>query len=111
MKDIVEQARKLLISEDRPNDADWLDLTEQLADEIDRLRKQPTILLEAHVSLRKQLDWRGPNGKTQGLLTLTRAEAEAILASSTDSQEGLEYPPRQPQKWEDLGGHGEGPLG
>jgi hypothetical protein len=37
------------------------------------------MLTEARASLRKQLDWRGPNGRPQGVLTLTREQAEAIL--------------------------------
>jgi hypothetical protein len=37
------------------------------------------LLTEARASLRKQLDWRGPNGRPQGILTLTREQAEAIL--------------------------------
>lgn len=39
MNDMVAMARKLLTTEDRPSDVDWLDLTEQLADEVERLRK------------------------------------------------------------------------
>lgn len=39
---------------------------------------------EARAKLRQQLDWRGPNGRPQGILTLTRAEAEAILAGPTE---------------------------
>lgn len=41
-------------------------------------------LAEARAKLREQLDWRGPNGRPQGILTLTRAEAEAILAGPTE---------------------------
>lgn len=41
-------------------------------------------LASARAKLRAQLDWRGPNGKAQGVLTLTRDEAEAILAGPTD---------------------------
>jgi len=40
-------------------------------------------------NLSTQLDWRGPNGKAQGVLTLTRTEAEAVclaLATLSKSQ-------------------------
>ena len=36
-------------------------------------------LMKARAKLREQLDWRGPSGRAQGITTLTRAEAEAIL--------------------------------
>jgi hypothetical protein len=44
----------------------------------------PELLMEARAKLREQLDWRGPNDRPQGILTLTRAEAEAILAGPTE---------------------------
>jgi hypothetical protein len=39
---------------------------------------------QARAKLREQLDWRGPNGKAQGIVTLTRDQAEAILAGPTE---------------------------
>lgn len=41
-------------------------------------------LAKARAKLREQLDWRGPGGRPQGILTLTRAEAEMLLAGPTD---------------------------
>lgn len=43
-----------------------------------------SMLAEARAKLREQLDWRGPGGRPQGILTLTRAEAEAVLAGPTE---------------------------
>jgi hypothetical protein len=43
-----------------------------------------TLLTQARANLRKQLDWRGPNSKAQGILTLARDQAEAVLAGPTD---------------------------
>ncbi len=43
-----------------------------------------SLLSEARAKLLQQLNWRGPNGKTQGVITLTRAEAEAVLAGLTE---------------------------
>lgn len=34
---------------------------------------------QALAKLREQLEWRGPNGKPQGILTLTREEAQALV--------------------------------
>jgi len=42
--------------------------------------QMPDLLTEARTKLRDQLDWRGPSGKAQGIVTLTRDQAEAILA-------------------------------
>lgn len=39
---------------------------------------------DARASLRKQLSWRGPSGLVQGIFTLTRDEAEALLAGPTE---------------------------
>lgn len=39
----------------------------------------------ARAKLRQQLDWRGPSGRCLGILTLTRAEAEAILAGPVET--------------------------
>lgn len=37
------------------------------------------MLRAAHEALHKQLNWRGPNGRQQRILTLPREHAEAIL--------------------------------
>jgi len=42
------------------------------------------LLTQARAKLREQLDWRGPNGKPQGIVTLTRDQAQAILAGPTE---------------------------
>ncbi len=47
--------------------------------------RMPNLLLEqARAKLREQLNWKGPNGKQQGILTLARNEAIAILAGPTE---------------------------
>lgn len=43
-----------------------------------------SLLAEARTSLREQLDWRGPNGRPQGILTLTREQAQVILAGPVE---------------------------
>lgn len=44
----------------------------------------PDLLAQARAKLREQLDWRGPGGRPMGIVTLTRAEAEAVLAGPTE---------------------------
>lgn len=37
------------------------------------------LILKSYDHLQEQLDWRGPNGKPQGIMTLPRDQAEAVF--------------------------------
>ena len=49
-----------------------------------------TAYCESRAKLREQLEWRGPGGRPQGILTLTRAEAEAVLAGPVEPLDVLD---------------------
>lgn len=49
-----------------------------------------TAYCESRAKLREQLEWRGPGGRPQGILTLTRAEAEAVLARPVEPLDVLD---------------------
>lgn len=50
---------------------------------------------EVVAEIRKQLDWRGPNGKAAGHVVLERAAAELLLAQ-IDLQQAATAPRQEP---------------